>query len=75
MLNVKNLDVIQFLKKYTTKSECTTDHHLQRNIFERLVIHLDSQQLAPTNSKMNHVANQPIFKTINFQKFSIGPKI
>ena len=30
--NVKNLNVVQFFVKYTTKSECFIDHHLQRNI-------------------------------------------
>ena len=32
----QNLNVVQFLKKYTVKSECLIDHHLQRNIFKSL---------------------------------------
>ena len=36
MSNVKNLNVVQVFVKYTTKSECFIDHHLQRNIFKGL---------------------------------------
>ena len=31
-----NLNVVQFLVKYATKSECFINHHLQRNIFKGL---------------------------------------
>ena len=34
--NVKSLNEVQFFVKYTTKSECFIDHHLQRNIFKGL---------------------------------------
>ena len=32
----QNLNVVQLFKKYTTKSECLINHHLQRNMFKSL---------------------------------------
>ena len=32
--NFKNLNVVEFFVKYTTKSKCFIDHHLQRNILK-----------------------------------------
>ena len=32
----QNLNVVQFFVKYTTKSKCLINHHLQRNIFKGL---------------------------------------
>ena len=41
ILNVKNLNVVQFFVKYTMKSECFSDHHLQEKFFKGLVVQLD----------------------------------
>ena len=63
ILNVKIVIVVQFFVKYAIKSECFSDCHLQRNIFKGLWL--------TTNLKMNHVANQLIFKVISGQNFFI----
>ena len=69
--NVKNLNVVHFLVKHTTKSECLIDHHLQRNIFKACSSFKSRVAPTPLNSKMNHFANQLIFKIRSRQKFSI----
>ena len=34
--NVNDMNVVQFVVKFATKSECFIDHHLQRYIFKDL---------------------------------------
>ena len=55
--NLKNLNVEQFFVKYTTKSECFINHHLQRNIFKVCSSFRPGAAPTPTNLKMNHIAN------------------
>ena len=70
-IKCQNLNEVQFFKKYT-KNECLIDHHLQRNIFFKAYGSLKSGKTpTPINSRIKHVANQPIFKISSVQKFSI----
>ena len=75
--NAKNMNVVQFFAKCMTKSECLLDHYiLQRHIFEGLCSLRFGAAPTLINLKMNHVANQLIFKIISVQKFYIFcPKI
>ena len=68
----QNLNVVQ-LKKYTTKRECMIDHHLQRSIFKACSLLRSWESHTPINSKHEPctVANQPSFKIINVQNFSL----
>ena len=34
--NIENLNVVQFFVKYMTKTYCSTNQHLQRNLFKSL---------------------------------------
>ena len=40
----QNLNVVRLKKKYTMKSECLIDHHLQGSIFKGLWFFLDLEQ-------------------------------
>ena len=47
------------------------DYHLLREIFKGCGLLRSGAAPIAINSKMHHVANQLIFKTISVQKFSI----
>ena len=69
--NVKNLRVVQFFVKYTTKSKRLIDHHLKGTFLKACGLVRSGAVPTPINSKMNHVANQFAFKILSIQKFSI----
>ena len=63
--NVKNLNVVQFFVKYSTKSECFIDQHLQRfNNVKACGSQRSGVPSTPINSEMNHKPDILIFLII-----------